>query len=129
MAINIQKLLKRNLHRYERYEEDIRKDFQKFSFRGLKDNGEYDYFAILHNTQFLVFFAIYLKKRLQTFFIMPIYRSIGLGSVMMEEMRKSYPDLYFFVKMENTEGIRFYEKNRFRILHKMYKWKIIKMGI
>ena len=127
--IVIQKLLKKNLMVYRDYEEKIRKDFPKFSFGGLRDNGKYDYFVILCNGQFLGFFMIYEGNRLQTFYILPEIRGVGLGSLMIEEMRESYPDLYFFVKMENKQGIRFYEKNGFRVKKRLHQWKIIKMGI
>lgn len=129
MPINIQKLCKTDLSKYKSYEADIKKDFPKFSFSGLKENREYDYFVIIYDEFFLGFFTIYQKKRLQTFFIMPLFRSIGLGSVLIDLMKESYPDLYFFVKMQNTEGIKFYERNGFRIKARMHQWKIIKMGI
>ena len=129
MTIKIQKLSKKDLQSYVKYEADMRKDFPKFSFMGLRDSCEYEYFVILYDDFFLGFFTIYQKKRLQTFFIMPLFRSIGLGSVLIDLMKESYPDLYFFVKMQNTEGIKFYEKNGFRIKARMHQWKIVRMGI
>ena len=127
--IVIQKLSKKNLMIYREYEEKIRKDFPRFTFDGLKDNGKYEYFVILCNGQFLGFFMIYEGKRLQTFYILPEIRGVGLGSVMIEEMKRSYQDLYFFVKMENIQGIKFYEKNGFRVKQRLHQWKIIKMGL
>lgn len=130
MSLYIQKLNKDDLIKnYYFYNAYIAKEFRGFDMKKLNRDKKYEYFIIAYNDNFLGFFMIYDKERLQKFYILPLFRSIGLGSLLVKEFKISYPNLHFFVKMNNKDAIRFYERNGFKIVKKMPKFKIVKMNL
>ncbi len=74
------------------------------------------FFQILYKGKFAGMFNIFLKNRIQKFFIMPEFQSKGLGSMAVKKIiDHNLKGLHCYVRKNNKKAISFWEKNGFII--------------
>jgi len=74
------------------------------------------FFQILYKGKFAGMFNIFLKNRIQKFFIMPEFQSKGLGSMAVKKIiDHNLKGLHCYVRKNNKKAISFWQKNGFII--------------